>query len=273
MVTATITLGTLGGVGTFAGQATEALQARYPEFAGDVAYFSSVDATWDALATGAVSSIVLGVETQRTGVSADLPSRLAPADSGLYVLAEVVVPYSCRLMVKAGTKMTDIRKVLGHGSLHQCGRYLDEHLPGIPRFVHPDNSMVAAREVAEGDGTLAVVGTVTTGRLTGLVELARDVDEGARSTWWLISSVPRFSDAPERIVLGGRLGESEHLDEAVCGLRQAGWRLRSPYVASTRQALFEYDVVSVFTGSGSLDGVRNALGGSSAMRIVGAFAA
>jgi prephenate dehydratase len=94
---------------------------------------------------------------------------IQPVDATTF--AEVIVPYSCRLMVKRGTEMREIHKVMGHGSLHQCSRFLDEQLVGIPRLVHAENSMAAAHEVAAGGRALDVVRTETAGRLVGLVEV------------------------------------------------------------------------------------------------------
>ena len=57
-------IGTLGGSATFAGEATEAIRARHPEFS-EPHYFKSMDDCWNELASGTVDAVVLGAE--RTG--------------------------------------------------------------------------------------------------------------------------------------------------------------------------------------------------------------
>src|SRR5579863_9111551 len=120
-------IGTLGSSATFAGEATEAIRARHPEFSAPD-YFKSMEDCWDELAKGAVDAIVLGAE--RTGQP---HHGAAVATRGFYVMDMMTLPLLCNLYVKPGTRREAIRKITGHGSINQCIPWLEEHLPGIPR--------------------------------------------------------------------------------------------------------------------------------------------
>src|SRR3954470_17432621 len=157
-------VGALGGPGTFASQAAEHLRARYPEW-GEIRYAATGDELWTALAAGQLDVLVQTAETDRNGFNAVHARIAAPDGPPLYVIAEAVVPYACALLARPGTRLADVRRVLGHGSLQHWPRDLVRHLPHAEIVVHGENSLAAAREVAEGDGSLAVVGTRITAEL------------------------------------------------------------------------------------------------------------
>jgi prephenate dehydratase len=270
-VAAGCVVGTLGGHGTFASQATEHLCARYPEW-GEVRYAPTVDDLWIALDAGRVDLLVQTAETDQHGFTA-VHGRLAAPGATVYVIAEAVVPYACSLLVKPGTRLPDVRRVLGHGSIQQCRTYLDEHLPHAEIVVHAQNSLAAASEVAAGDGTLAVVGTRITAERHGLVELATNIDGGSVANFWALAARPYFSDTPTRLVIAGRSTGHGELGDVISGLASRGYRLRTVFSQSSGQHLFEYDCVLVLAGAGERRAVEAALGFLPAFRLAGAFEA
>lgn len=272
MTTATrLQVGTLGGPGTFAHQATEHMRKLYPEL-GDVTYFPSMEDVWDALESRKVDVIVSTEQTSRLGFS-EADRRVALPDSQIYVYAEAVVPYGCALLVKPGTRLQDLRAVYGHGSLRQCKAWLDANLPNVPTAVHEKNSVEAAKEVAAGDGTTAVVGTLLTAEMTGLVPLARDIDDGASGNWWALSLTPHFSERPDRLLVAGRFRGDGDLGDATTGLAKLGYRLRTAYAQPTGKALFEYDYLLSFLGQGELAAVQQELARIGSARLVAAYEA
>jgi prephenate dehydratase len=272
MTTSTkLSVGTLGGPGTFAHQATVHLSKLYPEM-GDISYFPSMEDVWSALETGKVDLIVLTEQTSRLGF-AEADARVATPDSKIWVYAAAVVPYGCSLLVKPGTKLSDIKAVYGHGSIRQCKAWLDANLPGVPTAVHEKNSVEAAKEVASGDGTKAVVGTMITAELTGLEPLARNIDDGATGNWWALSNQPRYFERPDRLIVAGRFGGDGQLGDLVTSLASAGYRLSTAYSQATGKAIFEYDYVLGLNGSGQLSDVQRVLSGYPTTRLVGAYEA
>ena len=198
-----LVVGALGGPGTFASQAAEHLRARYPAW-GAVRYAPTGDELWAALADGRLDVLVQTAETDQHGFSA-VHARIAAPTGRAFVIAEAVVPYACALLAKPGTRLADVRQVLGHGSIQQCRQFLDEHLPHATVTMHGQNSMAAAEEVAAGDGTLALVGTRITAELNGLAVLATDVDGGSVANFWALALRPHYADVPTRVLVAGRL--------------------------------------------------------------------
>src|SRR5689334_18991391 len=142
-------LGVLGGATTFAGQAAEWFRER-----GELAYFETGAAEWQALASGDIDAFVMLAESSTTG-PAELARRAAAPDFPHYVLAEAQVQYGCLLLARPGSR--EIRTILGHGSVSQCVAFLDSHYPGVPVVVEQTSSLDAAGKVLHGDGTLALV--------------------------------------------------------------------------------------------------------------------
>lgn len=229
-------IGTLGNVLTFAGQATQALRDQHPSrYADDTAYFPTMEAVADAALTGVVDVGVLTSETSRTACT-DTAARIL-AGERLFVVDEVLVPYHCALLVRPGTVLDDVRHVGGHGSLRQCRRYLTEHLPSAHVGMHEHNSVVAGREVLEGDGTTAVVGTLALAAELGLEVLAHDVDDGAVGGWWALASGPHWYDGADHVAL--RVEGADELESALSRAAQSGLRLRTVTNAPTG-TLFQY---------------------------------
>ena len=271
--TSSMRIAVLGGPGTFSHQATQRLLGLYPEYAGEPDYYPSVPELWQTLTDGSSDGIIVMEQTSRLGWS-EANARMAPPDSGLHVAAMAPVPFGCSLLVKEGTALSDIVTIYGHDSLRQCRRWLDENAPGIPAVVHAQNSVVAAREVAGGDGTLAVVATMLTGEIAGLVPLAQGIDDGAAASWWLITREPRFDPSPGQLVVTLRGGRDDALGRLVAALAGAGFALQRVYSQATGNALYELDSVLALAGSGGLADVQAAVGtAGGAARLAGAFPA
>jgi prephenate dehydratase len=248
-------IGVLGGPGTFTFQATERLLSAYPELGENRSYYSSVDGVWDSLAGGEVDVIIVMEQTSKFGWNLSR-ERVAPAGASRFVSANVTVPYDCSLLVKPGTKLADLDAVWGHDSLRLCSAWFEEHLPGVPRSVHPLNSVEAAREVAAGDGTKGVVATMLTAELTGLEPLARGIDAGAAGSWWAVGSEPLFPDEPDAWLVRRRIGQDPELGRFLTELRDAGLEVVSVSSHPTGQ-MHVYDYVIQLAGPGQLGAISD----------------
>lgn len=261
---------TLGGPGTFAHQATLRLLEAHPRLQ-DLTYFPTMNDLYDALGAGAVDAIVLSEQSARRGWD-EADARVSPPDSKIYVYATMVVPFHCMLLGKAGTKLADIDAVYGHGSIGECRRWLDRNLPDVPTAVHEKNSVAAARDVAAGDGTKAVVGTAITAELTGLVPLAADIDEGATANWWVMTSTPDYAADPDEVIVSARLAGDGSLSRLVDLLATQGFALCTVYSQPTRAELFEHDYLLAACGTGTSATLAAALDEFDApTRLVGAY--
>jgi prephenate dehydratase len=259
---------TLGGPGTFAGQATRVLVRRTPEL-GLVQYFSTMDEIWAAVSSGAVDSAVLTSETTNTGLEA-IAGRLLASDAGLYVNGEFLVPYRCMLLGKPGTSLDRIRLVLGHGSLVHCQGFLAERLARAEVRMHNQNSLAAATEVLAGDGDTAVVGTQLSAETNGLAVLARDIDRGSVGAWWIMSRELRVSSRPDVLVVGVSSAVEGAVDELLGRMRDAGLTLRG-IAAVGRGSIFRYDYLVVSSGKNPSMSPHESLAALTGCRLIGAF--
>lgn len=267
-VTESRVVATLGGPGTFAGQATALFLARTPEL-GPVQYLPTMDEIWAAVSSGAVDSAVLTSETTNTGLAEIAEHLLAPG-TGLHVNGEILVPYHCLLLGKPGTKLDDIRLVLGHGSLVHCRRFLGEHLPQAEVRMHEKNSLAAAQEVLAADGATAVVGTELSAQSNGLAVLARDVDLGSVGAWWIMSRELRVSPRPDVILIGVSSASGAALGGLLTRAQAAGLTVRSIAAVGTG-SIFSYDYLVAFRAPGVPASAAEDLAGLAGCRLIGAF--
>lgn len=262
----TIKIGTLGSPATFAGEATRRMRELHPEFS-EAVYFPSMDNCWEELRRGTVEVVVLGVE--RTGQP---HHGEAIIKYGFYVIAQLAQPLRCNLYVKPGTRKESIRKITGHGSIHQCTTYLDKNFPGVPREAHGLNSVEAAKAVMAGDGTMAVVGSHSLPSIvSGLQEIATDIDDGAIASWWAVSAKPIFSDRPAYVVVTGRFGPDGKLGDMIAGVIGAGYRLQTVAAFPVNSGVSIYDYMLTFKGEGSRPEVEKVVSRFDGARLVGGF--
>lgn len=259
---------TLGGPGTFAGQATRAFVASMPEL-GPVQYLSTMDEIWAAVSSGAVDSAVLTSETTNTGLEA-IAAHLLASGTGLYVNGELLVPYHCMLLGKPGTGLDRIRLVLGHGSLVHCQGFLAERLPQAEVRMHNQNSQAAAAEVLAGDGDIAVVGTVLSAEANGLAILERDIDRGSVGAWWIMSRELRVSPRPDVLVVGVSAAAEGALGDLLVRMQGAGMTLRG-LAAVGAGSIFRYGYLVVFRSKDPSMPPQEALAGLTGCRLIGAF--
>jgi prephenate dehydratase len=259
---------TLGGPGTFAGQATRALVTREPEL-GPVQYLSTMDEIWAAVSSGAVDSCVLTSEATSTGLT-EIARKLLVPGTGLHVNGEIVVPYHCMLLGKPGTRLDQIRLVLGHGSLVHCRRYLAQRLPRAEVRMHEQNSLAAAAEVLSGDGDIAVVGTLASAEANGLAVLARDVDDGSVGAWWIMSRELRVSPRAGVLAVGVSAAAGGVMDDLLARTREAGLTLRGVAAVGDGR-IFSYDYLAVFRAPAPPAEPKGVLSGLPGIRLIGAF--
>ncbi len=268
MLTQSRVVVTLGGSGTFAGQATRAFMTRMPEL-GPVQYLSSMDETWAAVSSGAADSAVLTSETTNTGLEA-IARHLLASEAGLYVNGEILVPYHCMLLAKPGTSLDRIRLVLGHGSLVHCQGFLAERLPRAQVRMHDQNSLAAAAEVLAGDGDIAVVGTLLSAQANGLAVLERDIDRGSVGAWWIMSRELRVGPRPDVLVVGVGSASEGALGDLLGRMQGAGLTLRG-IAPVGGGSIFRYDYLVVFRGQNPAMSPQDALAGLTGCRLIGAF--
>jgi prephenate dehydratase len=271
VATASIKVCTLGGPETFAGQATDALRKLYPEFS-EPTYLPGGPDMWAALFDGSVDAIVGAEEVSSHGFS-EINNRVATANVPLYVLAELALPFACSLLAKPGSSLQNIRHVFGGPvSFFQCEAFLKENLPKTETSIYTE-PITTGDQVLAGDGSLAMLGSYRLADRMGLVELATGIDNGAYGNWWAVSTIRWLSDKPDRLVIGGRFNENGQLGRLIESMAKVGFRPSTIYPHASGQALFEYDYVIRFLGSGTRAAVEEALTTIDNARLIGAMEA
>jgi len=266
-----LTLGALAGPQTFNAMAAARLVACYPEF-GRIVYFPTSEATIEAAARGEVDAACGQEQTSLNGFHTGMQARLAAPQSQLHIVAEVSQRYRCSLLGKPGSEIGALRRVLGHdGSIAHSRRWLEASLPGAAIEVVTTSSLGAARAVLEGDGSIGSVGSPSIAREFGLAELVKEIDDGSVVNYWAVSREPRFSRTPDRLVVAWRCGEGSPMTGFIGAIAETGFVLQAIYPRATGTALFEYDYLFRFCGSGRLDDVRAALKPYHGARLAGAW--
>jgi prephenate dehydratase len=243
---------TLGGPDTFAGQATAALLRGLGSDV-PVEYHPAMEAVWSALRSGEAEAILLTAESTHVGLTEVAAEVLR--DPELSVLAEVVLPYHCALLGKPGAELRQVRRVTGHGSLAQCRGYLRRELPWAEVAVHRENSVVAAKEVLYGDGSVAVVGSLGAAERLGLAVLAQDVDGGSQGAWWVLGRGQPAADAGTTAVIGAKGGAGNW---PAIGCEDGRWALRSLMVEPTGEGLHQYRTLAVWSTQNASESLTTA---------------
>jgi len=159
----------LGPAGTF----TEAALLKIAG-AGDLRNpYNTVTAALDAVRAGKADYALVPIENSVEGVVARTLDELATGEP-LIIAAEVTLPVTFDLMVKAGT--TDINRIGTHPHAEsQCRTYLSTHYPDAVIF--PTNSTAAAAElVARGELDAAIASSVAAANF-GLEVIAASIGD------------------------------------------------------------------------------------------------
>lgn len=242
--------------------------ARTPSL-GTVRYLRTMAEIWAAVASGSADSGVLTSETTNSGLE-EIARELLGSGTELYVNGEILVPYHCMLLGKPGTRLDQIRLVVGHGSLIHCKAFLAERLPRAEVRRHEQNSLAAAAEVLAGDGDIAVVGTLRSATSNGLEVLARDIDRGSVGAWWIMSREPRMSSRPDVLVLGVSSTAEDALTGLLTGLVSAGLAVSGIAAVGTGR-IFRYDYLVTCRVKTAAVAPVEALAGLPGCRLIGAF--
>ena len=259
---------------TFGAQAAARMVELYPEFEPELLFFPTAEEAYDAVSEGKVDAMCAPEQLKATGFHTGSQSKIVGPEAKGYVIAEVAHEFHACLLVKPGTALDKIRQVQGHtGSVTQSEAWLRKNLPWAEIFIVDTSSYGAAQAVLDGDGSIASVGTHEAALQFGLEEKAKDIDGGSIANYFAFARKPIYVDNPTRVVVAGRFGGNGELTKLIQGMARADYGLLTVYSLVSGQALFEYDYVLRFGGSGRLSAVQDELSNFKTARLVGAFEA
>jgi prephenate dehydratase len=136
----------------------------------------------DAVRTGAAQIGVVPIENSIEGAVNLTLDTLAFSNPGVYIRGELNIPISMNLLVRPGTTLVDVKEVRSHPmALPQCRDWLAANLPGVGLTTTASTAR-AAEEAAQGDGSVAALGTDMAGQRFGLAVLAADIHDREGNT-------------------------------------------------------------------------------------------
>ena len=161
----------LGPAGTF----TE-LAARQLGKDAELVPVASVTEAMDQVVAGLVDRAVVPIENSIEGGVSATPDALAQM-AGVQIYGEYLVPVKFDLMVRPGTKLSEIKEVLTHPVAYaQSRKWLEANLPGhihIPAA----STASAAKSLAGGKLADAVIAANGASKIYNLEILASDIGE------------------------------------------------------------------------------------------------
>jgi prephenate dehydratase len=102
---------------------------------------------------------------------------LASQDPGWRVVGDVTVPISNDLLVKPGTRASDLRKIVSHPeALKECANWLKAKYPELTQE-SMSSTAAAAEAVSKGDGTIAAIASSAAARVYGLQILFPNIQD------------------------------------------------------------------------------------------------
>jgi prephenate dehydratase len=269
---ASVSLGTIGGPETFAGQSTDTLRALYPQFALPV-YYPTAEIMFAALSRGEVDAVVGASATIGAGYTT-LDHMIATTKETLFVVAEEPLSFHSLLLGKHEATLADIKLVyLGRASIDLGRRLIADRMQNARTELYADPIATACR-VAEGDGTTAILGTRRMAEKTGLSILADDIDADVlNGNWWAISTKALLVTLPERLFIAGRFADDAELGRLLSAISAAGFYLATASAYPSGGRLLEFYYLLRFRGSGPLNLIQSAIKQFPRARIAGALKA
>jgi prephenate dehydratase len=179
----------LGPAGTF----TEAALKKITTEADSRIPYVNVTAALDAVRSGEAEFALVPIENSVEGVVARTLDELATGEP-LTIAAEVTLPVSFDLMIKAGTM--EIKRIGTHPHAEsQCRTYLSHNYPHA-EIIPTNSTSAAAQAVANGELDAAIASSAAAENF-GLVIAAKAIgDNQAAVTRFIAAQKPGFIPAP-----------------------------------------------------------------------------
>jgi prephenate dehydratase len=102
---------------------------------------------------------------------------LTAADPGWRIIGDTTIPIRNNVLVKPGTKASDLKKVISHPeALKECANWLKTHFPQLSQE-EITSTAAAAEAVSKGDGTIAAIASPAAASLYQLQTLFSDIQD------------------------------------------------------------------------------------------------
>ncbi|WP_214108087.1 prephenate dehydratase [Acrocarpospora catenulata] len=164
----------LGPEGTFC---EAALRLLAPEAEGLPC--ANVGAALDAVRKGEADGAVVPIENSLEGGITQTLDEFAWGEP-LLIIGELLLPVEFSLLVRPGTEIGQIKRLVTHPAAHtQCRGFIERELPGAV-VIHASSTAAAAQEVSNPESPYdAAISPAIAGELYGLEELASGIGDRA----------------------------------------------------------------------------------------------
>lgn len=166
-------IGFLGPKGTFSHEALEEYIKGGQYQAID---YTNIAEMILAVHNGQLDEAIAPIENSIEGaVNATLD--IISGEPELMIKDEVIIPIRQNLLVKRGTDIKNVKRIISHPQpIGQCRRYIGNNFPGAS--VEPVYSTAgAAFEIAQGKGDAAAIGSLAAARVYGLDVAAGGIED------------------------------------------------------------------------------------------------
>ncbi|MGA7130361.1 MAG: prephenate dehydratase domain-containing protein, partial [Chthoniobacterales bacterium] len=118
---------------------------------------STISSIAESVRDGRVEFGLLPFENSIGGFVGETQKLLLAADLGWRIIGDITIPISNNLLVKPGTKASDLKKVISHPeALKECAKWLKTNFPELAQE-EVSSTAAAAEAVSKGDGTIAAI--------------------------------------------------------------------------------------------------------------------
>ncbi len=202
----------------------------------------TTDAALALLKQEAVDLAVLPVSNAAVGDMPELVRMLKNA--GLYIVNDITIPLHLRLLVLPGTKLGNIRRVVGTARhLEQAAKLIQKMGWRTEEVAH---TAVATRLIADlKDPGIAALGAVGGGELYNLVMIETEVFKQASvySRFVAVAREPRYTEAADCLSVMVRLThQSGALAEVLAVFADGNVNLKQVYSMNVEGKSWEYEV-------------------------------
>lgn len=226
--------------------------------------------------SGEADYAVIPIDNSSTGIVNDTYDLLQEYNN--YIVGETFIRINNCLMVKPGTKLTDIKSVYSHPqALMQCQRFLDEHKEW-DRKSFLNTAMSAQKVALDNDISQAAIASEGCAKEYGLEIIARDINSAAENTtrFVIVSSKRAFVKDAGKVSI---CFEIAHKAGSLCNIMSNimfnGLNMTKIESRPILERNWEFRFFVDFEGNLKDAGVRNALRGiaeeASVLKLLGNY--
>ncbi|MGY3478586.1 prephenate dehydratase [Bradyrhizobium ottawaense] len=231
----------------------------------------SQDELLSAYQTGKIERACLPVTTSLVGATPYLDPILALPN--VRIVAEYPKMLGYSLLARHGTRLEDVREVLGHPvAFDEVKPWLDQQLPQVRRTAAASGG-AAAQAVANSESLdKASIGPKIGASIYGLDSLVDGIEEGPHNVtrWWVLGKDSPSPTDTDKTSLLATVSDAD-LASLLASFAGAGVRILTIYERPAKAALDRHRYLIEVAGNEKMDGLARLLAKHSDIRVLGSY--